>query len=236
MVLIRYLIIIAYTLLERSASRIMIIMKKFLFSIWFSSQLYTFIQSIASSEICALHLTHPSAHTLGAVGQPTLRRPGSSWGFGALLKGLTSVMDNSCRSQDSNPQPRVTSPTLYPLEPRLPSSSQSWQHGLLLFPPERQFFFKYKNKEKRKTGLRPGPRLNYDVKIGPKSALEAFSIWIISLRSNLKLFIYIYLFIMSVIYISIDFSLGKSWRFEKAKLIKHKLWSAGLPLDAWSLR
>ncbi len=39
--------------------------------------------------------------------------PGSSWGFGALLKGLTSVVDNSCRSRDSNPQPRVTSPTLY---------------------------------------------------------------------------------------------------------------------------
>ncbi len=49
-------------------------------------------------------------------GQPTLRRPGSS----ALLKGLTSVVDNSCRSRDSNPQPLVTSPTLYPLEPRLP--------------------------------------------------------------------------------------------------------------------
>ncbi len=48
-------------------------------------------------------------------GQPTLRCPGSSWGFGALLKGLTSVVDNSCRSRDSNPQPRVTSPTLYPL-------------------------------------------------------------------------------------------------------------------------
>ncbi len=41
--------------------------------------------------------------------------PGSSWGFGALLKGLTSVVDNICRSRDSNPQPRVTSPTLYPL-------------------------------------------------------------------------------------------------------------------------
>ncbi len=27
---------------------------------------------------------------------------------------------------------------------------------------------KYKNKEKRKTGLRPSPRLNYNVKIGPK--------------------------------------------------------------------
>ncbi len=53
-------------------------------------------------------------------GQPTLRRPGSSWGFDALVKGLTLVVDNSCRSRDSNPQPRVTSPTLYPLEPRLP--------------------------------------------------------------------------------------------------------------------
>ncbi len=27
-------------------------------------------------------------------GQLTLQRPGSSWGFGALLKGLTSVVDN----------------------------------------------------------------------------------------------------------------------------------------------
>ncbi len=53
-------------------------------------------------------------------GQPTLRRPGSSWGSGALFKGLTSVVDNPCRSRDLNPRPRVTSPTLYPLEPRLP--------------------------------------------------------------------------------------------------------------------
>ncbi len=89
--------------------------------------------------------THTHTHTLGAVDththththleqwthththleQPTLRRPGSSWGFGALLKGLSSVMDTSCRSQDSNPQPRVTSPTLYPLEPRLPRERTS---------------------------------------------------------------------------------------------------------------
>ncbi len=53
-------------------------------------------------------------------GQPILQRPESSRGFGALLKSLTSVVDKSCRSRDSNPQPRVTSPTLYPLEPRLP--------------------------------------------------------------------------------------------------------------------
>ncbi len=63
-----------------------------------------------SSEMHSLHSTHPSAHTPGAVGSP-----GSSWGFGALLKGLNSVVDNSCRSRDSNPQPRVTSQTLYPL-------------------------------------------------------------------------------------------------------------------------
>ncbi len=37
-------------------------------------------------------------------GKPTLRRPGSSRGFGALLKGLTSVVDTSCQSRDSNPQ------------------------------------------------------------------------------------------------------------------------------------
>ncbi len=46
--------------------------------------------------------------------------PVSSRGFCALLKGLNSVVDNSCRSWDSNPQPRVKRPTLYPLEPRLP--------------------------------------------------------------------------------------------------------------------
>ncbi len=49
------------------------------------------------------------SHTPESSGQPTLRRPGSSWGFGALLKGLTSVVDNSCQSRDSNPQPWVTS-------------------------------------------------------------------------------------------------------------------------------
>ncbi len=71
---------------------------------------YTIIQS---SEMCSLHLTHPSEHTPGAVISQRCSNPGSSWGFGALLMGLTSVVDNSCQSRDSNPQPRVTSPTLY---------------------------------------------------------------------------------------------------------------------------
>ncbi len=59
--------------------------------------------------MCSLHLTHPSADTPGTVGS---RRCGAQ---GAVLKGLTSVLDNSSRSRDSNPQPRVTSSTRYPL-------------------------------------------------------------------------------------------------------------------------
>ncbi len=70
---------------------------------------YTIIKSITSSEKCSLHLTHPSAADTAA--------PGEQLGFGALLKGLTSVVDHSCRSRDLNPQPWVTSPTLYPLAP-----------------------------------------------------------------------------------------------------------------------
>ncbi len=75
---------------------------------------HTIIQSLTSSEMCSLHLTHPITHTWSR-GQPTFRCPGSSWGFSALLKGLTSVVDNSCQSRDSDPQPQVTSPTIYPL-------------------------------------------------------------------------------------------------------------------------
>ncbi len=59
-------------------------------------------------------------------GQLTLRCSGSSRGFGALLKGLTSVVDNSSRSQDSNPQPRVTSLTLYPLGHDCPTLLGTW--------------------------------------------------------------------------------------------------------------
>ncbi len=40
---------------------------------------YTIIQSITSSEICSLHLTHPSAHTLGVVGS---RRSGARGAVG----------------------------------------------------------------------------------------------------------------------------------------------------------
>ncbi len=60
--------------------------------------------------------THTHTHLEQWTHTHTHTQPGEqSGGFGALLKGLTSVLDNSCRSRDSNPQPRVTSLTLYPL-------------------------------------------------------------------------------------------------------------------------
>ncbi len=72
--------------------------------------------------------THTHTHTPGAVdththtpwssGQSTLRRPGSSWGFGALLKGLTSVVDNSCRSREPTTSDYKSS--ALSIRPRLP--------------------------------------------------------------------------------------------------------------------
>ncbi len=71
---------------------------------------YTIIQSIMRSEMCSLHLTHPSAHTWSS-GQPTVQRPGSSHGlpFGAGIRTHNFGL------------PRVSSPTLYPLGQRLHS-------------------------------------------------------------------------------------------------------------------
>ncbi len=60
--------------------------------------------------------THTHTHTWSS-GQCL----GSSRGFGALLKGLTSAVYNFCQSWDSNPQPWVKSPTLYPLSHGCPS-------------------------------------------------------------------------------------------------------------------
>ncbi len=70
--------------------------------------------------------THTHTHTHTAVNTHTHTR--SSREFGALLKGLTSVVvlkvertliihsptDNSCQTRDLNPQPQVKSLMLYP--------------------------------------------------------------------------------------------------------------------------
>ncbi len=73
----------------------------------------------------SLHLpvnTHPEQWAA------MLQRPGSSWGFGALLKD-TSVMvlkedtpptNNPCRTWDSNPQPSAYESDSLSIRPRLP--------------------------------------------------------------------------------------------------------------------
>ncbi len=88
--------------------------------------------------------------SIWSSGQPTLQRPGSSWGFSALLKSLTSVVDSeqkcsnsfecadevrhihlyilyilavvdtSCQSRDSNPQPWGYKSNSLSIRPRLP--------------------------------------------------------------------------------------------------------------------
>ncbi len=83
---------------------------------------YTIIQSITSSEICPLHLNHPSAHTLEAVSS---RRCGAREAVGGSVS-CSRVSPQSwtiparAGSRDSNPQPRVTSPMLYLLDHSCP--------------------------------------------------------------------------------------------------------------------
>ncbi len=80
---------------------------------------YTIIQSIMRSEMCSLHLTHPSVHTWSS-GQPTMQRPGSSRGLpvGAGIRTHNLGL------------PQVSSPTLYPLGQRLPSTLLTTQYIL----------------------------------------------------------------------------------------------------------
>ncbi len=79
-------------------------------------------------RICALHLTHPSVHTPGAVDSqccgtrgavggsvPCSRVSPQSWYWRWRERSLfTPPTDNSCRTWDSNPQPRVASPSISP--------------------------------------------------------------------------------------------------------------------------
>ncbi len=82
---------------------------------------YTIIQSITSSEMCSLHLTHPSAHTHTHTHTHPEQwavdtvAPGQQLGVRCLAQGSHFSRRHSCRSWDSNPKPWVTSQTLYPL-------------------------------------------------------------------------------------------------------------------------
>ncbi len=129
------------------------ILLSFLLIVWI---IYLFLHFICESDvtynqvwwpilgICSLHLTHPkcthtavNTHThtpwthTRSSGQPfILRRPGSSWGFGALLKGpsvvvlralyIHSLHLQSLPARDSNSQPLDYESDSLTIRPRLP--------------------------------------------------------------------------------------------------------------------
>ncbi len=81
----------------------------------------------------SLHLTHPKWTHTRSSGQPCYMAPGSSWGFGALLKDTSVVVlkeeralvihsptNNPCRTRDSNPQPLDYESDSLTIRPRLP--------------------------------------------------------------------------------------------------------------------
>ncbi len=76
---------------------------------------YTIIQSIMRSEMCSLRLTHPSAHTPGAVGS---RHCGARGAVGGSVpcspESWTLPARAGIRTHNLG-LPRVSSPTLYPL-------------------------------------------------------------------------------------------------------------------------
>ncbi len=87
---------------------------------------YTIIQSITSSEICALHLTNPSAHAPGAVGS---RRCGTRGAVGgsvpcSRISPQSWTIPAGAEIQTHNQvQPRVISQMLYRLGPDCPHNS-----------------------------------------------------------------------------------------------------------------
>ncbi len=79
---------------------------------------YTIIQSIMRREMCSLHLTHPSAHTPGAVGS---RHCGARGAVGGSVpcsrvspQSWTLPARAGIRTHNLG-LPQVSSPTLYPL-------------------------------------------------------------------------------------------------------------------------
>ncbi len=101
--------------------------------------------------ICALHLTHPKCthtqqwtHTRSSRQPLMLRRPGSSWGFGALLKGTSVVVLKVERAlyihsphlqflpaRDSNSQPLGYESDSLTIRPQLPQKA-SYTNSLSL--------------------------------------------------------------------------------------------------------
>ncbi len=76
-----------------------------------------------SSEMCSLLLTHPSAPTLGAVGSQLSGARGTVGGSVPYSRVSPQSWTIPAGAEIQNPQPRVTRPTLYQLEPQLPPNN-----------------------------------------------------------------------------------------------------------------
>ncbi len=84
---------------------------------------------------CALHLTHPSAHTHTHSSEHTPREVGEQLGVRCLAQGshLCRGIEGGENARYSlppptNPQPRVTSPMLYPLGHNCPFKCKKRKH------------------------------------------------------------------------------------------------------------
>ncbi len=96
---------------------------------------YTIIQSITSSEMCSLHLTHPSAHTPGAVGSRGGVRclaQGSHVSRGQFLpeprfEPTTSGYKSNALSIRATTAPKLTNSPRLGIKPRF----SAWQAEIL---------------------------------------------------------------------------------------------------------
>ncbi len=86
---------------------------------------YTIIQSITSSEMCSLHLTHPSAHTPGAVGSRHCGARGAVVGSGPCSRVSPQSWTIPAGAEIRTHNLRLKVLTLCPLEPQLPQISHS---------------------------------------------------------------------------------------------------------------
>ncbi len=100
---------------------------------------HTQLYRVYAAVKCVLCILPIQVHTHLEQWAADTAAPGEQGAFGALLKGFILVVDNSCRSRDLNPQPRVISAMLYPLEPRLPRISRSL-HILAYHPGATHFY------------------------------------------------------------------------------------------------
>ncbi len=136
---------------------------EFLSDVWPSMVTHTWNLCSAFNPSKCTH-TAVNTHTLWthtrSSGQPMLRRPGSSWGFGALFKGLTSVVVLKVeRALDIHSPHRQFLP-----DPRLEPASSGYKSDALSIRP-------------RLPDYRSGSVCQHDCTQKPKRSDVCGSVW-----------------------------------------------------------